>query len=492
MPRRRNNINAINSKLTSRRMRSATLGTHVQKLRPEHMNADRVGFSSPRRQKRAQRGYVNNVMPAATGPVGRAGNAGRLEFSPGVKRRSVARRAGIVLAVVAVLAAVAIGVGSFTLFGSLDSKLELSDSDAKSALATAKSGEAFYTLVAADLDLAGMPYSEDGPDALALVRTDAQSNTVTVLAIPASVQVSLKDGKYHPLREASTQDGDAALISAVNSLCGVQVNHFVKIDAQGIVALVDALGGVDVNLSEEVDDPRAGDVYLPAGEQTLSGAAALTLARAANYQSPTSTQASFREQLLTQVSLAMLGSGKTALVSLLDKVGGTFGTDVSSSDMLALADSLKGISAANVKAALIPGYVSDDGGTSVYTVSTSKLASMMERVEAGEDPAVSEEVATVDPASFTLTIRNGSGITGAAASMTSALNAKGFEVSETGNTDTAAYNETLVIYDDDDQLDQANTAIAAMGVGRAVQNTGSYTYNTDVLVILGKDWKPSA
>ncbi len=441
------------------------------------MNADRVGFSSPRRQKRAQRGYVSNVMPAATGPGARAGNAGRLEFSPGVKRRSLARRAGIALAIVAILAAVAIGVGSFTLFGSLNSKLELADSDAKSALATAKSGEAFYTLVAADLDLAGMPYSQDGLDAIALVRTDTQTNTVTVLAIPSNVQVSLKDGKYHALGEASAIDGDAALVSAVNSLCGVSVNHFVKTDAEGIISLVDALGGVSVNLSEEVDDPRAGDVYLPAGEQTLSGSAALTLARAANYESPTSTQATFREQLLTQVSLAMLGSGKTSLVSLLDKMGGTFGTDVSSSDMLSLADSLKGISAADVKAALIPGYVSSDSGTSVYT---------------GEDPAVSEEVATVDPASFTLTIRNGSGITGAAASMQTALVAKGFDVSETGNTDTAAYNETLVIYDDDDQLDQANTAIAAMGVGRAVQNTGSYTYNTDVLVILGKDWKPSA
>ncbi len=492
MPRRRNNINALNSKLTSRRMRSATLGTHVPKLRPEHMNADRVGFSSPRRQKRAQRGYVSNVMPAATGPGARAGNAGRLEFSPGVKRRSLARRAGIALAIVAILAAVAIGVGSFTLFGSLNSKLELADSDAKSALATARSGEAFYTLVAADLDLAGMPYSQDGLDAIALVRTDTQTNTVTVLAIPSNVQVSLKDGKYHALGEASAIDGDAALVSAVNSLCGVSVNHFVKTDAEGIISLVDALGGVSVNLSEEVDDPRAGDVYLPAGEQTLSGSAALTLARAANYESPTSTQATFREQLLTQVSLAMLGSGKTSLVSLLDKMGGTFGTDVSSSDMLSLADSLKGISAADVKAALIPGYVSSDSGTSVYTVSTANLASMMERVEAGEDPAVSEEVATVDPASFTLTIRNGSGITGAAASMQTALVAKGFDVSETGNTDTAAYNETLVIYDDDDQLDQANTAIAAMGVGRAVQNTGSYTYNTDVLVILGKDWKPSA
>ena len=36
------------------------------------------------------------------------------------------------------------------------------------------------------------------------------------------------------------------------------------------------------------------------------------------------------------------------------------------------------------------------------------------------------------------------------------------------------------------------TVLDAMGVGRLVQNTGAYSFGTDVLVILGKDWKPSS
>ena len=90
MVRKRKDITQINSKLTSRRMRSATLGSHVPRVRPAHMNADQVGFSSPRRQKRAQRGYVSNVMPSAQGPRSRTGYARGLEFSPGVKRRTLA------------------------------------------------------------------------------------------------------------------------------------------------------------------------------------------------------------------------------------------------------------------------------------------------------------------------------------------------------------------------------------------------------------------
>ncbi len=492
MPKRRKDINAASAKMTSYRMRNATLGTHVQpRRRPGHANASSVNFSSTRRHQRAQRGYVNNVMPGAMGPSARSGYAGGLDFSPGQRRRSVAKRAGIAVLVIAVLAAVAIGVGAFTLFGNLDSKLSLKNSDAASALTAAKTGSAFYTLVVADLDEEGMPYSTDGPDAIALVRTDASSKAITVVAIPAEVQVALKDGKYYPLREAATRESDASLVSAVNSFADISINHVVKVDAEGIVELVDALGGIDVNLSEEVDDPRAGDIYLSAGEQHLDGRSALVVARGSNFADADQTQAANRNELLTQVSLAMLAGGKSGLVSLIDKVGDTFDTDMSSTDVLALADSLRGVSAPDVRFGLVPGYTTQDGSSSTYTVSNTAWSAMMQRVEAGENPTVAQEAATADAGSFDVTIRNGGGITGAASSMSEALSAKGFNIADTGNTDTSVYSETLVIYNSSDEQAAAQTVLNAMGVGRLVENTGSYSFNTDVLVILGKDWKPA-
>lgn len=492
MVRKRSDITQINSKLTSRRMRSATLGTHVPKVRPAHMNADQVGFSSPRRQKRAQRGYVNNVMPAAQGPRGRSGYAGGLEFSPGVKRRTAARRIAVAVAVVAVLIAVGLGVGSFTLMGNLNDKLALRNSDAADALTAVKSGDPFYTLVVADLDVAGMPGNVDGPDAVALVRTDESGKKASIVSIPVDVQVSLKDGKYYPLREASVRESDASLVKAVANFADVKISHVVKIDGAGLKQLVDTLGGVQVDLAEEVDDPNAGDVYLPAGSQTVDGAAALTLARAQNFAQPRQTQAENQRKLLTAVALRMVSGGKAGLVGLLDQLGDAFGTDLGSNDALALADSLKGLDASQVAGGLVPGYVTESDGQEVYAVSNSSWTSMMERVDAGEEPSPQVEAATTDPGSFSIAIRNGGGITGAAASMQQTLTSKGFNVAETGNTDTSVYNETLVIYNSSDTQAAAQTALDAMGVGRLVQNSGAYTFGTDVLVILGKDWKPAS
>ena len=312
------------------------------------------------------------------------------------------------------------------------------------------------------------------------------------MSIPCDVQVSLKDGKYYPLREASVRESDASLVSAVANFADVSIAHVVKIDAAGLTQLVDVLGGVDVTLPEEVDDPAAGSVYLPAGQQTLTGEGAVTLARATNFQQPRQTQAENQQLLLTAVAQRLVASGKSGLVGLLDQLNGAFQTDMSSNDALSLAESLKGLTPDAVQCGLVPGYVTQSDGQDVYAVSNSSWSTMMDRVDAGQAPAEAQQAATTDPGSFSITVRNGGGITGAAASMQQTLTSKGFNVAETGNTDTSVYNETLVIYNASDTEPAAQTVLNAMGVGRLVQNSGSYTFNTDVLVILGKDWKPAA
>lgn len=82
------------------------------------------------------------------------------------------------------------------------------------ALTAVKSGDPFYTLVVAELDTPGMQNSAEGPDALALVRTDSSGKNACIISIPADVQVSLKDGKYYPIRQASVRESDAGLVGA--------------------------------------------------------------------------------------------------------------------------------------------------------------------------------------------------------------------------------------------------------------------------------------
>jgi LCP family protein required for cell wall assembly len=75
-------------------------------------------------------------------------------------------------------------------------------------------------------------------------------------------------------REAGRQK----LIATVEDLTGAPIDHFAEINLAGFVELTEALGGVSVCLNEAVRDAYSG-VDLPAGPQSVSGAAALAFVR---------------------------------------------------------------------------------------------------------------------------------------------------------------------------------------------------------------------
>ena len=50
----------------------------------------------------------------------------------------------------------------------------------------------------------------------------------------------------------------------------------------------------------------------------------------------------------------------------------------------------------------------------------------------------------------------------------------------------------LDVYKRQEHKEQAEEVVRALGTGRAIVGAGYYEYETDVLVIIGKDWKPVA
>ena len=67
----------------------------------------------------------------------------------------------------------------------------------------------------------------------------------------------------------------------------------------------------------------------------------------------------------------------------------------------------------------------------------------------------------------------------------------GFTIGTIGNvTDAGTYNETLVIYRDEAYKAAANTIVKTIDGGRVVNGGDYYTFDANVLVVIGKDWQP--
>ncbi len=58
-----------------------------------------------------------------------------------------------------------------------------------------------------------------------------------------------------------------------------------------------------------------------------------------------------------------------------------------------------------------------------------------------------------------------------------------------GNAESSDYTKTLVVYNDDSQYDAAEAIVDVLLCGRSVKNTGEYSFSTDILVIVGTDYR---
>lgn len=78
--------------------------------------------------------------------------------------------------------------------------------------------------------------------------------------------------------EAFNKAGPGCTLHQFEQTTGVRVDHAVVVDFNGFKDMVDAIGGVEVCVPEEISDP-AHNIYLPAGTYEVSGKQALDYVR---------------------------------------------------------------------------------------------------------------------------------------------------------------------------------------------------------------------
>jgi LCP family protein required for cell wall assembly len=199
--------------------------------------------------------------------------------SPGRRRPLPARRwwTRIVLAVL-VLLLVAAGADVAVLAGRVDEvavDLAADDSDGRTWVLV---GLDSREQLPAGADPADFGTAADVPGARADVvvvvhQTDAGT---TVLSVPRDLVVL--SGRTGERLALTWLDGPEATVDALCGL-GIPTDHLVTIDLAGFAAVVDAAGGLDVDVPVPVRDEPAGLLLTGAGRQHVDGATTLALVR---------------------------------------------------------------------------------------------------------------------------------------------------------------------------------------------------------------------
>ena len=124
-------------------------------------------------------------------------------------------------------------------------------------------------------------------DALILVTFNPNTLTATMLSIPRDTYVPIAcfaNKAENKITHAAAY-GTSCLINTIQNFTGIKIDYYVKLNFAGVVDLVDALGGIDVEVPyafcEQNSKRQWGSktVYVEKGAQHLNGEQALALAR---------------------------------------------------------------------------------------------------------------------------------------------------------------------------------------------------------------------
>ena len=144
-------------------------------------------------------------------------------------------------------------------------------------------------------------YKYGRADVIRAVRVDFQTQRVTVLAFPRDLWVEIpevRDNLGTSQQKLNTayiygnpglhfwdhpSEGPGLMAKTLEMNFGLTADHYIAVSMKVFVDVVDALGGLDMYLEEEIDGRYTYDqserLYFPAGQQHLTGEQSLTLAR---------------------------------------------------------------------------------------------------------------------------------------------------------------------------------------------------------------------
>ncbi|WP_156119757.1 LCP family protein [Leptolyngbya sp. KIOST-1] len=344
-------------------------------------------------------------------------------------------------------------------------------------------------------ELQGLGYhalvnSFDGlSDSMLLLRFNPQTEQLVVLSLPRDTRTYVR-GRLTKLNEANRDGGPALAAESVSDLLGgVAIDRYVRINVQGVEKLIDALGGVTVNVPQDMkyqDDSQHLYINLKAGEQQLNGDQSLQFLRfrydaqgdIGRIQRQQIFMRALAEQTLNPVTI-------TRLPKILSVIQANVDTNLTVEELLALVGYGAQINRSSVQMLMLPGNFSrpQDFAASYWLPSYKDIDGMVDQYFGFGTQKVTT---SSDPSRVRVAIQDSTNDPVAVQALTKALRESGYSNVYVDKR----LNEPLPISRIVAQRGDGATAEMVhrfLGIGEVrVESTGAL--NSDITIQLGQDW----
>jgi len=362
---------------------------------------------------------------------------------------------------------------------------------------------------------------ETGPfrtDTMMVLTLDPVSKQGGVLSVPRDLWVPIpgyQDGRINTAHFLGdlygyTGGGPALAQTTVEYNLGVQVDYYVRVNFQGFVTLVDAVGGINIYVEQPISDPTYPNynygydpLYIEAGWQHFDGEMALKYART-RHGSSDFDRARRQQQVMLAVlnqimDLNMVPTLARNASQLYETLQASIQTNLALDQILALANIVQDVDRSQIRFGVIDQtctqpWVTPEGWQ-VLVPLREQMRVLRDYVffadqpqAAGGGEGAAPLLPTATPEVAMISVLNGTTQVGLAGGTGDYLSANGLTVAAVGNAEEPNYAKSLIIMNRDKPV-TANRIASLLGLTPAAIVHGTDVNAAhDIVVILGADY----
>lgn len=329
-------------------------------------------------------------------------------------------------------------------------------------------------------------------DTMMLFNVDTKTDNVSVMSIPRDTRVQIKGHGYDKINHAYAYGGHELSKDTVQNLLDVPINYYVLIDIKSFENIIDAIGGIDIDVEKRMyyDDPWDDNgglhIDLYPGMQHMDGKKAIEYVRFRDGEGDIGRVARQQHFLKAVLEKVLTPSVLPKLPEIIKEVSATVKTDMPFTDMLKFAGMIPKIKDGTITSSMLPGqaaYIDDvsywlpdikalrqdiaemlslnvttqmqqdtDKTAAEYAKDLPKGLKLLNEDATetnqnsdSETKTVEKKAAPVKPQDITVMVINSSGINGAGAAAADILMNKGFKISSVETGRTSANEKTRIM-----------------------------------------------
>ena len=219
---------------------------------------------------------------------------------------------------------------------------------------------------------------------VATIRPDDKE--VSLFSIPRDTRVTIEGHGKDKINHAMAFGGIPLITDSVELLLGIQIDHAVKVNFDGFINVIDALGGVNINVPEKMYKPLEAIDLLP-GYQTLYGEDALAFVRWRGDGLGDYGRIARQQQFIAALTEKVKNMSVGQALDVLDAVMDSIETDMSVREMTSYATNLIGLSSDKVHTYSFVGGSVYINGVNYVEPDMEEIKAIVDKMQHGEQPA---------------------------------------------------------------------------------------------------------